>query len=141
MPKFVILDSTVTINGVDLTDRVAQVEVQMNADDVDVSTMGAGVHQHLAGLRSDQFIVTFLSDFDAAKVDATLAPLQSTASATPEFPVKIRPRAIAVSTINPSFESTKCILLTYSPLAGAIGARSETQVTFASNALITRQTT
>jgi len=141
MPKFVILDASVLINGVDLSARVAQVEVQMNSDDVDVSTMGAGVHQHLAGLRADAYIVTFLSDFDAAMVDATLAPLQASASSTPEFPIKVRAHQTAVSSINPSFECLKAILLTYSPIAGAIGARSETQVTFPSNDMITRHTT
>lgn len=138
MPKFVILDADVEINDVNLSNRVAQVEVQMNADDVDVSTMGTGVHQHLAGLRADAFIVTFLSDFDAAMVDATLSPLQSSADATPEFPIKVRHKSSAKSSTNPSFETDAAILLTYSPIAGAIGSRSETQVTFPSNSLITR---
>lgn len=138
MSKFIIKDCVITINSVDLSDRVAQVEVTQNADDVDVSTMGTGVHEHLGGLRNDSFVVTFLSDFDAAMVDATLAPLQATATSQPEFPIKVRPTSSAVSATNPSFETTKAILLNYSPINGAIGARSETQVTFPSNELIVR---
>lgn len=141
MSKFIIKDAVVTINSIDLSNRVAQVEVTMAADDVDVSTMGTGVHQHLAGLRNDQFVLTFLSDFDASEVDATLFPLLSTATSQPSFPVKVRPQSGAVATANPSYESTSCILLNYSPISGAVGARAETQVTMPSNAAITRQLT
>lgn len=141
MSKFIIKDAVVTINSVDLSNRVAQVEVTMAADDVDVSTMGTGVHQHLAGLRNDQFVLTFLSDFDAAEVDATLFPLLATATSQPTFAVKVRPQSGSASTTNPSYESTTAILLNYSPISGAVGARAETQVTIPSNVAITRQTT
>lgn len=136
--KFVIKDAVVMVNSVDLSARVAHVEVIMASDDVDVSTMGTGVHEHLAGLRADSFVVTFLSDFGAAMVDATLSPLQATADTTPEFPVTVKAFSTAVATTNPLYASTACILLNYSPISGDIGARSETAVTFPSNAAITR---
>lgn len=140
MGKFVVKDAVVSIGGVTLSDRVAQVEVQMNADDVDVSTMGTGVHEHLAGLRNDQFILTFLSDFDANEVDATLFPLLADADSTPEFAVYVQPFSGSPSATNPKYSSTACILLNYSPISGAVGARSETQVTIPSNELIQRLT-
>lgn len=138
MSKFIVKDAVVLINSVDLSARVAHVEVQMAADDVDVSTMGTGVHEHLGGLRNDQFIVTFLSDFDASMVDATLFPLLATATTQPEFPISVKPFNLAVSGTNPLFATTAAILLNYSPIAGDVGARSETAVTFPSNAAITR---
>jgi len=141
MSKFVVKDAVVTIGSTVLSNRVASVEVTMAADDVDVSTMGTGVHEHLGGLRSDQYVLTFLSDFDAAQVDAVLFPLLATATDTPTFSVKVRPFSTAVSSTNPSYESTACILLNYSPISGAVGARSETAVTIPSNAAITRQST
>lgn len=139
MPKFVILDPQVEIDDVDLTGRVAHVEVNMVSDDVDVSTSGPGVHEHLGGLRADGFVFTFLSDFDAAMVDATLTLLQATPTSTPEFNIKVRHRSAAVSTTTPSYETTKGILLNYSPIAGDIGARSETQVMMPSNEMITKR--
>lgn len=138
MSKFVVKNAVVSINSVDLSNRVASVEVQMNADDVDVSTMGTGVHEHLAGLRNDQFVMTFLSDFDASEVDATLFPLLATATSQPEFTVSVTPQTGGASSTNPQFTSTKCILLSYQPIAGAVGARSETNVTFPSNEAIAR---
>jgi hypothetical protein len=103
--------------------------------------MGTGVHEHLAGLRNDQFTMTFLSDFDTSEVDATLFPLLATATTQPEFTVSVKPQSGSTSATNPSFTSTKCILLTYQPISGAVGARSETQVTFPSNEAIARGTT
>lgn len=138
MGKFVIKDAVVTIATVALSDRVAQVEVQMNADDVDVSTMGTGVHEHLAGLRNDQFVLTFLSDFDADEVDDTLFPLLADASSTPEFAVSVKPFSTSTSATNPLYSSAACILLNYSPISGAVGARSESQITIPSNEAITR---
>lgn len=141
MSKFIVKDCVVTIAGTTLSDRVAQVAVEMNADDVDVSTMGTGVHEHLAGLRNDQFTMTFLSDFDAGEVDATLFPLLATATSQPEFAVSVKPQSGAASTTNPQFIGDTCILLTYQPVSGAVGARSETAVTFPCNSAIRRQTT
>ncbi len=140
MPKYIVKDASVTLNSVNLSTRVAQVAIIMEADDVDVSTMGTGVHEHLAGLRSDRFEITFVSDFDVAMVDATLAPLLATATTQPTFPVVVKPTSAAVSATNPSYTSSTCILLNYSPLAGEVGSRSETAVVIVSNVLIVRAT-
>jgi hypothetical protein len=138
--KFIIKDAVVNVNNVDLSDRVAHVEVATAADDVDVSTMGTGVHEHLGGLSNDSFVVTFLSDFDPAKVDATLWPLKSDAAGTTEFTMYVQAFSGSPSSSNPRYTSTKTVLLNYSPLAGDIGARSETAVTFQSNEAIVKTT-
>ena len=138
MAKYIIKDAVVTINSVDLSARVAEVTVNMDADDVDVSTMGTGVHEHLGGLRNDSFVVKFLQDFAAALVDATLFPLLATASAQPTFPISVKPTSGATSTTNPSYSCTEGILLTYQPIQGAVGARSEVDVTFPANDSIVR---
>lgn len=141
MAKYVIKDAVVSVDGADLSDRVASVTVNMDADDVDVSTMGTGVHQHLGGLRNDRFEVTFLSDYASAKVDAVLYQLLATASSQPEFTVYVQPVSGGVSSTNPQYKSTKCILLSYQPIAGNVGDRSETQVVFPSNEAIVRHYT
>src|SRR5436309_3235442 len=138
MPKFIVKDCVIKVNSVDLSDHVASVTVTMAGDDVDVSTMGTGVHQHLIGLRNDAFEITFLSDFDAAKVDETLFPLLSTASGTTEFPVSVTPFTGSVSSTNPKYSSSKCILNQYAPISGTVGARSETAVSLLSNEAISR---
>ena len=139
--SFVLKDAYVQIDGVDLTTDGASVEVSMAADDVDVSTFGAGVHQHLGGLRADQFAITFLSNFDTQRVHDVLWALLADADQTPEFRVVVAPFGAVASVTNPHFYSNRCILLNYSPLAGEIGARSETQVTIPSNEAIKIDTT
>jgi hypothetical protein len=141
MAKFIIKDAVVSVDGADLSDRVAQVAVVMQGDDIDVSTMGTGVHQHLTGLRDDHFEVTFLSDFASGKVDAVLYELLASADSQPEFTVSVKAFNTSVSSTNPLYKSTKCILNNYSPIAGNVGDRSETQVTFPSNEAITRSYT
>lgn len=141
MGKYIIKDATGSINSVDLSDRIAEVTVNMSADDVDVSTMGTGVHQHAAGLRNDSYVFKFLQDFDAGKVDATLAPLVSDADNEPSFPVSVSPFSTGASATNPHYTCEEGILLDYQPIQGAIGSRSEADVTIPANDSITRGTT
>lgn len=138
MARFVIKDAKVLINGVDLSRRVAEVVVNTDVDDVDISTMGTGVHEHLGGLGNDNFVIKFLQDFASAMVDQTLWPLKSTSTSTIEFTVQVSSTSSALSSSNPGFKSTRCILLTYQPIQGAVGSRSEVDVTFPSNEAITR---
>ena len=141
MAKYIIKDAVVEINSVDLSNRVAEVTINMNADDVDVSTMGTGVHEHLAGLRNDSFVVKFLQDFAAASVDATLYPLVATATTQPTFPIEVSPFTGAASSTNPHYTCAEGILLDYQPMQGAVGARSEVDVTFFANDSIVRNPT
>lgn len=139
--KFVLKNAYAEIDGHDLSDRVRQVAVEMNADDVDSSTMGDGVHQHLAGLRNDNFQFTFASDFDTGKVDDVLYPLLATADTQPEFTVKVAANSGTASATNPVYSTGAAVLLTYQPISGEIGALSEAQVTIPSNERIVRSYT
>ena len=141
MAKYIIKDAVLTVKAVDLSNRVAEITVNMNADDVDVSTMGTGVHQHLAGLRNDSFVVKFLQDFATSMVDQTLAPLVATASSQPTFAVVAHPFTGSASATNPHYQCAEGVLLDYQPMSGAIGARSEVDVTFFANDSIVRNPT
>lgn len=134
MSNYLILtNASVTVAGVDLSDHVDSVEVQTNTDSIDVTAMGQTAHNVAPGLRTDKFVVTFIQDFGAAKVDATLFPLLGNTG----FTVVVKPVNTSVSSTNPSFTGT-CCLMTYSPLAGKVGARSDSQVEFpcASGAIV-----
>lgn len=138
MAKYVLKNAYLSVDGHDLSNRVRQVEVTMNADDIDSSTMGDGVHQHLAGLRADNYVVTFASDFAAGSVDDVLFPLLATADTQPEFDVAASAFGQTASATNPHYTTGAAILLNYSPIAGEIGALSEVQVTIPSNEQIVR---
>lgn len=136
MAKYVLKDAALTLDGDDVSSRVRQIEVSMTADDVDSTTMGEGVHQHLGGLRQDQYGVTFAND--PTVLDPVLYPLLATADATPEFPVIAAAFSGGASVTNPHYTTQKAILLNYAPISGEIGALSEIQVTIPSNEQIIR---
>jgi hypothetical protein len=71
---FVLRNVIVGIDGVDLSDHIKEVQVVMTAADIDVTAMGAGGKQHLAGIRNDSFTFTAYSDFAASKIHATINP-------------------------------------------------------------------
>ena len=132
-------DWYVLLDGEDLSEYTTNVSVGRTADDLDVSTMGAGVHQALAGLRTDTFSVTFLPDKEGI-LRGTLEPLLATASTQPTFEVYAAPFGDTISATNPAYHSTNCILLDL-PDGGEIGTRAEMAVTIRSNDAITTTTT
>ena len=121
---FVLKNCFVSVDGTDLSLDTRDVSVDMSADSVDVTSMGAGAHQILAGLRSDKFTFTMYSNYDPGRLDAILYP-KFTAGGT--VAVIVRPTSGTVSTGNPQY-SGGCSILTYSPVAGGIGAAAMTTV-------------
>lgn len=91
-------------------------------DSVDVTAFGSTYKEILSGLGDAKITLAFFQDFAAAKVDATLWPLVGTT-----FPVTVKPTSAAVSTTNPRYDMTGT-LLSYAPIAGAVGAASTTNV-------------
>lgn len=135
MAKFVLKDASVVVNGVDLSNRVAEVEVNINADEVETTAMGATGKARLAGLRDDSFTLKFRQDFAAANVDATMFPLVGAAP----FTVVVKPTSAAVSATNPSYTGS-CILTEYQPIAGEVGSVADASVTLPVDGAITRAT-
>lgn len=134
MAKLVLKDAKVLINGTDLSANVASVDVNMAAADVDTTAMGASGKDRLPGLRDESFVITWVADWAAAKVDATLQPLYSGGTS---HTVEIRPTSAARSATNPAYLGT-CYLLDYSPIAGGnVGARAEAKTTHTVAGVIT----
>ena len=138
MAKVVLVDASVVINSVDLSDHVQKVTIDSKKDTVEVTSMGDSSKEYLLGLGDATVAVDFFQDFAAGKVDATLYPLHSNSSV---FPIIVKPTSAAVSATNPSYSGT-FILPEYVPLDGAVGAASMMSVTFqnASQAGIVRAT-
>lgn len=130
---FVLRNCQVGIDGVDLSDHVREVTVELTADDVDVTAMGAGGHQHLAGIRADSFTFTMYSDFASSKVHATINP-KFVAAGT--VAVEVIPTNSAIGTTNPRF-SGYCPVLTYTPVGGAVGDAAMTPINLPVNGTVT----
>jgi len=139
MAKFVLKNAVVTINSVDLSDHISSVTVETTFDDVDVTSFGDTYKEILQGMGDATITCDFFQDFASGKVDATLNGLATNGTT---FPVTVKPTNAATSTTNPQYNMTG-VLLTYNPIAGAVGAASTTSVTIrnASQSGLTRQTT
>jgi hypothetical protein len=136
MAKFVLKDAFVSINSVTLSDHIASVEVSTTIEDVDVTAMGATGHNRVMGLRNESVTLTFLQDYAAANVDATLWPLYSAGTS---FPIEIRPTSAAASPTNPKWTGN-CFITSYPPVSGAVGSRAEASVSLVVDGVLTRAT-
>jgi len=135
MGKFVLNDAYVSINGVDLSDHVRSVTLNYSAAEIDVTCMGDGSINRIAGLKDWSAEIEFAQDFAASEVDATLFSLVGAAS----FPVAIRPTSAAVSATNPEFQGN-AILTSYPPISGAVGELATTTITLMGDGDLTRAT-
>lgn len=124
MAKFILLNPSITVNGVNFSDHISSVEVDLSKKAVDTTNFSGGGFEQMQGLREDSFTLNFQQDFAASEVDATLYPLYNNGT---EFTVVVIPVAGSVSATNPSYTGT-CILLGYQPLTGKPGVLSESKV-------------
>lgn len=118
-------DVSLTVAGTDLSDHVQSIVVSMNAEDLDGTAMGATSRTHVRGLRDDRIEVTFLQDYAASEVDATLSGLFTSTG----FSVVVKPTSSSVSSTNPSYTMTG-ILLDYQPIDATVGEISTPDVVF-----------
>jgi hypothetical protein len=118
---------SLTVGGTDLSDHVREIKIDMSAEDLDATAMGATSRAHAVGLRDDRMEVTFLQDYATSKVDATLAPLVSSSTG---FVIVVKPNSGAiVSPTNPSYTMTS-LLFDYSPIDATVGEISMPEVVF-----------
>jgi hypothetical protein len=126
MAKLVLTDAFVLINGVNLSDHGNHVEITSEKDEVDVTGFGATSKVIALGLGDGNMGFTFIQDFAAGSVDATLQPIHSGGTSVT---VEVRPTSGARSATNPAYTMTG-VLPSYSPLNGDIGDASTIDVTF-----------
>jgi len=126
MAIIALTNASLVVNAVDLSDHVAEIVVNMSAEDLDATAMGAQSRAHAVGLRDDRMEVTFRQDYAAAKVDATLSGLVSSSTGVT---VVAKPDSGAVSATNPSYTMT-ALLFDYQPMSGAVGEIQDTEVVF-----------
>jgi len=122
--KYIMTDAYVSVAGNVISNHVESVEITVDVDDVDITSMGATAHEHAPGLRDDGFSLNLFQDFAAGSMDQIFWPLVGSASG---FAVECRPASGTVTSVNPKFTAT-CILLSYSPIAGKVGEASQTKI-------------
>jgi len=131
----ILKNAFVSINGVDLSDHVKSVKLDVGAKLEDSTSMSDNTEINIAGLKSWSADVEFVQDFATSSVDATLFPLIGAAA----FTIILRPDAGAVSTSNPNYTGL-VVMDAYSPLGNSVGDLATTNATFKSAGDISRAT-
>ena len=116
MPVEVLTDARVEINSVVLSDHANDVKINYSAEIKEKTAFGETTKSKLPGVKDWSLDITFLQDFDATKVDATLFPLVGAAA----FPVKVRRTSAAISATNPEFQGS-ALVASYPPISGKHG--------------------
>jgi len=125
MAKEVIKKPLITINGVDLTNKISQVTLDMPDDEVDITSFGTDFKETEMGMRDAAISLDMFQDFAAGAVDATLWPLKNEST---KFIVKVQPKEGEPSATNPAFVMGGK-LFNYNPLSSSVGEASTTSPT------------
>lgn len=119
MAIYVNKDVTVTVNAIDLTTYVTNVEVVQAVDSVESTAMSAtsvNGHTFVGGIQNNSVTISFNQDFAASKVHATLTALVGTPTT-----VTVKPTSAVSGATNPLLTITSALMSEYRPVMGAVG--------------------
>jgi hypothetical protein len=119
MAKFVLTSVTTTINGVDFSDHLASVTLDLSADEVETTAFGgSGFRTRVGGLKDASITLSFHNDFGSSgsdAVDSTIYNLYGS-NAT----VVVLPTSGSASATNPSYSGV-FLVSQVNPISGSVG--------------------
>ena len=125
MAKQVATSVVVKIGGVDLSQYVASISLTTNVNEVVTTNFASGGNvERVGGLKDSSLQISFMQDFAAAAVEATVYPLIGSTAA-----FVVNPSATAPSSTAPNY-SGSCVVTAWSPVAGAVGELLTADVTW-----------
>ena len=80
MAKFAATDYKITVNGTNFSTNLNSAELSIESDDLETTAFGGEWRTRIGGLKSASLTLSFMQDFGASSVDATLYPLLNTAA-------------------------------------------------------------
>ena len=128
MAKFAATDYKITINGIDLTSNIAQVELNFGYDELDVTAFSNPGKVSAQGLITGDVKIDFHQDF-AGGTGSVDARLWTWTTATTLSTVVITPTSSAVGTNNPSY-TAYVRPLQYTPFSSSVGDLATVSVTW-----------
>lgn len=140
MAKFVATDVKTTINGVDFSDHIAAVTLDISTDEIETTAFGgAGFRTRIAGLKDGSITIDFHQDFGTSGSNAVDQTIWNNFGSFAT--VVVSPTSGSVSSQNPAFSGVYLISQT-TPIASSVGDLATQSVTWptAGTAGITRGT-
>jgi hypothetical protein len=134
MARLVFTKPSITINSVDLTDRIAQVAIDMSFAEVTTTAFGDSAVTRVAGLGDHSVSLSFHQDFAAGEVEATIYPLLGTTTT-----VVVKPVNTTTSTDNPSYTFT-ALVNSWAPISGSVGDLLTADVTWPVSGIVNKTT-
>lgn len=126
MAKQVMKKAMVKINSVDYSDHISKAEIDDQFEEKDVTNYGSGgAKEVLAGLESGSLGLTFLNDYAASNLDASMWALRGTLVTADVWP----DRTAVVSSANPRY-SASILINSWKPIAGSVGDVATVDVTY-----------
>ena len=111
-------NASVVYNAVDISVKVRNIRLNLSAEDLDGTAMGATSRTHVPGLRDDRIELTVFQDYAVGVLDSVFAAQLGVAAGVA---CVIKPDSGAVTTSNPSYTLTNAVLLDYSAMDGEVG--------------------
>lgn len=125
--KKILRNVSVVVGNDTLTTRARSVDIDLSADELDVTTFGgSGYREFEPGLKQGTIAVEFFQGFDSGGTHQVLWPH---AEANDAFYIRIGPEGDVAADTNPVFEAL-VKLFAYKFLQGAVGEASTNPVTF-----------
>lgn len=124
-------DVSITINAIDLSDRVNAATLTYEIEQQDATVMG-GNRSFVGGIQNNSLEVTMYQDFAASEVEATIFPLVGTTTT-----LVLKPTSGATSATNPTYTLTGAYLTNHTPIAaGDVGSTSPVTLSFTGGTLV-----
>ena len=130
MAKIILTDASITVNSVALSSLSNSVTLTYEKDSVEVTAFGDSGHKFTGGLQNITCEMELFQDFAASQTEATIFPLVGTPTT-----VVILPTSAAVGAENPSYTITDAMLVSHTPVAGAVGEIAMTTLSFTGGSL------
>lgn len=130
MAQIVLTDVTVSINSVALETKTTNVVINYEKEAVEVTAFGNAWRSFTYGLGNVTCDVTLQQDFASSQVEDTVYPLVGTTTT-----LVFKPTSGAVSATNPSYTITGAYLAAHTPINGAVGELSTTELSFQGGSL------
>jgi hypothetical protein len=132
MPKYIVTNPKVTINGTNVSPSVAAATLELTSADVDVTNFGSnGWTEIIGGIKSGSVSLDFHSGYAAGEINTILNPLVGTIAT-----VAINPNGTAPSSTNPTWTALVHVN-SVSPVAGAVGDLATFSVTYPTSGSVT----
>lgn len=134
MATLVFTDAYVTVGGVNLSDHVRSVTLNVTADQQDNTAMGALYRSRQGGLKDWSVSLEFNQDYAIGSVEATLWPLLGTSPS-----IVVRPTSAIASATNPQY-SGPALVSQVNPVSNGVGDLATTSVTWQGAGALARAT-